>query len=122
MYRTSDEKCSGRKDGCEATAKYSSDIHSYRPTGYVFPECNCNYIQAPSSPIIELNYSDRVGSSLMADLSLAWTSGLSSCSFTCELKAASCTDPYLGSFISIDENKINGAQNELLGWDEEVCV
>ena len=58
----------------------------------------------------------------MSDLSIAWTSGLSSFSYTCELKAAGCTDPYEGFFISMVENKIYGAQNVLEGWKEEVCV
>ena len=58
----------------------------------------------------------------MIDLSNAWTSGISKCSYTCELKASGCKDPYAGLFLSMVGYKINGAQNEIAGWNEEVCA
>ena len=54
QFRTSDGGCARYKEGCEATARTSlSD--SYRPAGYVFPECNTKslIVKAPGSSCVE---------------------------------------------------------------------
>ena len=40
MYVTANSGCYRRKEGCEATAKTESGTNSYRPKGFVYPECN----------------------------------------------------------------------------------
>ena len=52
---------------------------------------NCAYSPAiiPLS-ISVLSYSNSVDTSLMSDLYFAWTSVVSSCTYTCELKAKGC--------------------------------
>ena len=80
---------------------------------------NCAYSPAiiPLS-ISVLSYSNLVDTSLMSDLYFAWTSVVSSCTYTCELKAIGCKDQYEGFFLSMIGNLINGAQNEKAGWNE----
>ena len=31
-------------------------------------------------------------------------------------------NPYAGPFLEMVDKKINGAQNEKMGWNEEVCA
>ena len=62
---------------------------------------------------------------MLVDISKIWTSIAYNCQLkleTCLIKSKDCIDPYFQSFISINGNKINGKQNIIEGWNENVCL
>ena len=99
MYRDTTSTCFRRKEGCEETAGLT-DLSSYRPTSYVFPECKSCLtsltLKAFPYTIETFAYDSNGGFSQIAEWNSFFdNSEIATCPVTqCELMTSDCASPF----------------------------